>query len=706
MTSKFSSIIASEFNLKIDNVKAVVSLLNEGATVPFIARYRKDQTGGMEDINVFEVQKKLSVLNDLAKRKKHILSVISDQGKLEDLLKQKIEDCWDEKKLEDIYLPFKPKRKTKAETARQNGLEVFAKIIMKQDRDYKASASRFLKGDIKTISDAVEGAQFIIAEWMSENQAVRNRIRGLFQRKGELVSKIKKGKEREGEKYEQYFEYSQKATKVPSHRFLAIQRAQEESILSASIKIDKKEAIESIQSFFVKGNDASSKVVLEALNDAYKRLIKPSIENEIWKEIRAKSDDVAIQVFAKNLKQLLLVPPLGSKRVLAIDPGFKSGCKVVCLDEQGDLVHNENVFPHPPQKQFSESISKIESLVHTYKIESIAIGNGTAGRETEDLVKQMKFSHDVEVFMVNENGASIYSASSIGREEFPNHDVTVRGAVSIGRRLMDPLAELVKIDPKSIGVGQYQHDVDQTKLKVELDHIVESCVNQVGVNVNTASEYLLQYVAGVGKTLASNIVNVRKENGAFKNRIALKKVPRLGGKVFEQCAGFMRVKGDNPLDNTSVHPENYKDVSLIAKSLNKNLDDLINDDEIDESLIDEKVKISLGAFTLKDIITELSKKGFDPREKIQKFSFDQSLKSIEDVKEGMIISGLVTNLTNFGAFVDIGIKENGLVHISHIVDRYISSPMDVLNLNDNVKVKVVSVDVSKKRIALSIKEAI
>jgi len=422
------------------------------------------------------------------------------------------------------------------------------------------------------------------------------------------------------------------------------------------------------------------------------------------KEIKGKSDDVAIQVFAKNLKQLLLAPPLGNKRVMAVDPGFKSGCKVVCLDEQGNLIHNENIFPHPPQRQVKQSILKIKELVEVHEIDSIAIGNGTAGRETEAIFKQIDFSHNVKIFTVNENGASIYSASNIGREEFPDHDVTVRGAVSIGRRLIDPLAELVKIDPKSIGVGQYQHDVDQAKLKVELDYIVESCVNQIGVNVNTASEYLLKYVAGVGVVLAKNIVIARKENGVFKNRMALKKVPRLGSKVFEQCAGFMRVKGDNPLDDTSVHPENYKDVSLIAKSLNKSINELIDESEIDYDNVNKLV--SIGGFALKDIITELTKNRIDPRDEIQKFSFDESLKSIEDIQEGLVIPGLVTNLTNFGAFVDIGIKENGLVHISHIVDRFISSPMDVLNLNDIVKVKVLSVDVAKKRITLSIKEAI
>lgn len=706
MTSNFPSLIASELNLKKSDVTTVIALLNEGATVPFIARYRKDQTGGMEDVNIFEVQKKILLLKSLEKRKKHIISVIEEQEKLTDELKSKLELCWDEKQLEDIYLPFKPKRKTKAETARQNGLEVLAKIIMKQDRqDFQSSATRFIKGDVKTFDDAVEGAQFIMAEWMSENQAVRNRIRGLFYRKGELVSKLKKGKEKAGEKYEQYFTYCQQATKVPSHRFLAIQRAQEESILSANIKVDKKDALDSITGFFIKGNGAASDIVLVALSDAYTRLIKPSIENEIWKEIKEKSDDVAIKVFAKNLQQLLMVPPLGSKRVLAIDPGFKSGCKVVCLDEQGNLVHNDNIYPHPPQKQINESIAKLTAFVNKYKIEAIAIGNGTAGRETEDLVKSISFDHDVEVFVVNENGASIYSASVIGREEFPDHDVTVRGAVSIGRRLMDPLAELVKIDAKSIGVGQYQHDVDQTKLKTELDHVVEICVNQVGVNVNTASEYLLQYVAGVGKSIASNIVQMRKDDGAFKNRLALKKVPRLGGKVFEQCAGFLKVEGVNPLDNTSVHPENYKDVGLIASSLNKNVNDLIDQTEIEISLLNKDIINSIGEFTLKDIIKELAKPGFDPRKKIKKFDFDPSLKSITDVKEGMIIHGIVTNLTNFGAFVDIGIKENGLVHISHIIDRYISSPMEVLDLNDHVKVKVVSVDINKKRIGLSIKEA-
>tara|TARA_B100000795_G_scaffold270010_1_gene261847 strand:+ start:215 stop:2338 length:2124 start_codon:yes stop_codon:yes gene_type:complete len=706
MTSIIPSLIASELNLKKTNVSTVFALLNEGATVPFIARYRKDETGGMEDVSIFEVQKKMVLLKSLEKRKQFIISVIEEQGNLTEELKSKLELCWDEKHLEDAYLPFKPKRQTKAEVARQNGLEVLAKIIMKQDRqDFQSSVNRFINSDVKTYDAAVEGAQCIMSEWMSENQAVRNRIRGLFYRKGELVTKVKKGKEKLGEKYEQYFSYCQQATKVPSHRFLAIQRAQEEGVLSASIKVDKKEALESISNFFIKGNGAASLVVSKALSEAYTRLIKPSIENEIWKEIKAKSDDIAIEVFAKNLKQLLMVKPLGSKRVLAIDPGFKSGCKVVCLNEQGNLMHNDNIYPHPPQKQIDKSIESIVRWVNKYKIEAIAIGNGTAGRETEDLVKAINFDHNVDVFVVNENGASIYSASVIGRAEFPSHDVTVRGAVSIGRRLMDPLAELVKIDAKSIGVGQYQHDVDQVKLKTELDHIVEVCVNQVGVNVNTASEYLLRYVAGVGKIVATNIIQARKENGAFTNRLALKKVPRLGDKVFEQCAGFLKIEGINPLDNTSVHPENYKDVDLIANALNKKVNDLIDQPEIEISLVNEDVINSIGKFTVKDIIKELSKPGFDPREKKKMCDFDPSLKSILDVREGMIVHGVVTNLTNFGAFIDIGIKENGLVHISHVIDRYISSPMEVLDLNDHVKVKVVSVDINKKRIGLSIKEA-
>lgn len=704
MTSKFSSLIASEFLLNIANVKAVVLLLNEGATVPFIARYRKDQTGGMEDFNIFKIQKKLSFFKDLMKRKSYIISVISSQNNLNKILEEKIKDCWDEAKLEDIYIPFKTKRKTKAEIARQRGLEEFAEIIMKQDRNFLAGSNRFLKGDIKTIEDAKIGAKFIIAELISENPIARNRVRVLFRRKAYLISKIKKGKESSGDKYEQYFDFCEKVSKLPSHRFLAIQRAKLEGVISVKLQVDKKEAIEAISPLFIKGNSNSSKIVLEALIYAYEKLIRPSVENELLREIKSKSDDIAIQVFAKNLKQLLLAPPLGSKRILAIDPGFKSGCKIVCLDKQGDLIYNEDVFPHTPHNQLNESISKIKKLVDSYKIESIAIGNGTAGRETEEILKKINFSRDVKIFMVNENGASVYSASIIGRNEFPNQDVTVRGAVSIGRRLMDPLAELVKIDPKSIGVGQYQHDVDQTKLKTELNYIVESCVNQVGVNVNTASEYLLQYVSGIGKTLATNIISFRKENGVLKNRIELNKVPRLGSKVFEQCSGFLRVKGDNPLDDTSVHPENYKDVGLIAKALNKNINELIDNSEIDYSILNKVV--GLGGYALKDIISELTKNRIDPRDKIEVFRFNDKIKSIEDLQEGIILPGLVTNLTNFGAFVDIGIKENGLVHISQIVDRFISSPMEVLSINDKIKVKVLSFDTLKKRITLSIKEAI
>lgn len=702
----FSTHISKHINLPEKDVKAVINLLEGGATVPFIARYRKDITGAMEDINVFEVEKQLAKFKVLEKRKIHISSVIEEQGKLSSDLKEKIDNCWDEKMLEDIYLPYKPKRQTKAEVARKNGLEGLAKIIIKQEQQNLGnSISRFIKGNIKTEEEAIDGAKDIIAEWISERQNTRDRIRRTFNYDGELYSKLKKGKEAAAEKYELYFDFSQKATKAPSHRVLAILRGTEEGLLTSGIKVDKGKILEMMNQYFVKGNGTASDIVKQAVKDAYQRLLKPTIESELLKDIKAKSDEEAIKVFAKNIRQLLMVPPLGSKNILAIDPGFKTGCKVVCLDQQGNLVHNETIFPHPPQNKFSAAASKISGLANAYKIEAIAIGNGTAGRETENLVKNVHFNKQVEVYTVNENGASIYSASPIGREEFPDYDVTVRGSVSIGRRLMDPLAELVKIDPKSVGVGQYQHDVDQSLLKNELDHVVESCVNQIGVNVNTASKYLLQYVAGVGPVLAQNIIDYRTENGSFDSRESLKKVPRMGAKVFEQCAGFLRVKGSNVLDNTSVHPEQYKTVTAIAKSFNKKVTDLIEDENIVNSELNETLVAQVGKLTLEDILKELAKPGFDPRKKIRKFNFDESLKTIKDVKEGMIVPGLVTNLTNFGAFVDIGIKENGLVHISQITDRYISSPMEELDLNDYVKVKVVTVDVAKKRIGLSIKDA-
>lgn len=702
----FSFLISKNINLPEKDVKAVIDLLEGGATVPFIARYRKDMTGGMEDINVFEVQKQLARFKELEKRKTHICSVIEEQGKLTPELKAKIDDCWDEKVLEDIYLPYKPKRQTKAEVARQNGLEGLAGIIMKQEQQNLAHViDRFIKGNIKTEEEAIDGAKDIIAEWINERQNTRDRIRRTFYYEGELYSKLKKGKEQEAEKYELYFDFSQKATQAPSHRVLAILRGTEEGFLSSGIKVDKDKILESMNQYFVKGNGEASEIVADAVKDAYQRLLKPTIENELLKEIKLKADQEAIKVFAKNIRQLLMVPPLGDKNILAIDPGFKTGCKVVCLDKQGNLKHNETIFPHPPQNQMSAAMSKISGLCNSYKIDAIAIGNGTAGRETEQMMKKIRFSQPVEIYTVNESGASIYSASNIGREEFPDYDVTVRGSVSIGRRLMDPLAELVKIEPKSIGVGQYQHDVDQNLLKTELDHVVESCVNQVGVNVNTASKYLLQYVAGVGPVLAENIVNYRTENGPFETREEIKKVPRMGAKVFEQCAGFLRVKGKNVLDNTSLHPEQYKTVESIAKSLTKKVEELIEDEDIINTKLDEKLVNQVGKLTLQDILKELAKPGFDPRKKIRKFNFDDTLKTINDVREGMIVPGLVTNLTNFGAFVDIGIKENGLVHISHITDRFISSPMEELDLNDYVKVKVISVDVAKKRIGLSIKDA-
>ena len=703
MEREVAQIIAKKLNLKQNQVSAALKLLNDKNTVPFIARYRKDITDGLKDFEVFDIEKQLHKIQDINKRKATILKTIDELGELTPLLTETINNCWEEKLLEDIYLPFKPKKKTKAGKARDLGLEGLAKIIMSQKtQNYKAYLQKFCKNGISE-EDAVSGAKDIMAEWISERSFIRNKVRNEYQRNALLEAKVKKGKELEGEKFKDYFKFSALAKRLPSHRVLAILRGESEKILSVSLKVDKLSLLDFIKSKTVRGIGQASDAVLEACEEAYKRLIKPSIESEFMTDLKIKADTEAIKVFSSNFKQLLMIPPLGEKNILAIDPGFKTGCKVVCLNKQGDLKHNETIFPHPPQKKFKESISKISSLVNAYKIDAIAIGNGTASRETENLVKKVHFSHEVDVFVVSESGASIYSASKVGREEFPNHDVTVRGSVSIGRRLLDPLAELVKIEAKSIGVGQYQHDVDQTILKQELDYVVESCVNSVGVNVNTASPHLLKYIAGIGETIAQNIVSYRKENGYFNSRNELKKVARLGGKAFEQSAGFLRVpNGSNPLDNSSVHPENYKVVEKMAQIKNVEVESLIGDSKKLEDFKSENFE--LGAFAFNDLIDDLSKQGYDPRKKIRKFEFDRSIESIQDLKIGMELPGLVENITNFGAFINIGIKEKGLVHVSEIANQYISNPHEHLEINDYVKARVISVDMDRKRIGLSLKK--
>lgn len=694
--------VAKLTHLPQRQITSVLDLLNDGATIPFIARYRKDQTGGLEDHEVFLIQKQNDLVNELVKRKAHILDTLAEQKVNNESLIDKIENCWDKKQLEDLFLPYKTKRKTKASVAKEHGLESLAKIIMSQHTQ-AIDAGRFVKGNIKTKEEAITGALDIVNEWITEHTYSRNQLRRLFQREGMLFSKLKKGKEEEAQTYKTYFEFEQKATKVPSHRVLAILRATDESLLSSGISVDKTTAIAQLERNFVKGNSESSKLIKQAVQTAYSKSLKPALEKELIKEIKQKADVEAVQVFSKNLEQLLLASPIGKKRTLAIDPGFRSGCKVVCLNTQGDLLEETIVYPHPPQQQTNKTIDTLMSLVKKHQIEAIAIGNGTAGRETESLVKSMRFENEIDVYLVNEDGASIYSASEIGREEFPNYDITVRGAVSIGRRLMDPLAELVKIDPKSMGVGQYQHDVDQTLLKTELDHIVEKCVNKIGVQLNTSSKYLLQYISGIGPGLAQNIVDYRKENGKFTNINQLKKVPRLGNKAFEQCAGFLRVQGVQPLDNTGVHPEQYKETELIAKQLKISVKEMIGNQSILSLTEDIVLQEKFGKMTLTDVLNELVKPNQDPRKQDDQLVFDKNITTIEHLYEGMVIKGQVTNITNFGAFVDLGIKENGLIHISQISDTFISSPNDVLHLNQVVTVKILQLDLSNKRIGLTMK---
>lgn len=706
---EFSQMIAAELKLPAHRIANTLKLLQGGATIPFISRYRKEATGGLDEVQIGDIQTRYEKLCELSKRKETVLSTIEEQGKLTPELKSRISACWNATELEDIYLPFKPKRKTRAEAARAKGLEPLALLLMMQkENNLAAKVRNFVKGEVKDEEDALKGARDILAEQISEDERSRNLMRNQFQRQALIQSKVVKGKEAEeaSAKYRDYFDFCEPLKKCSSHRLLALRRGESEGVLKVTIfPEDEDMCNERLQRLFVRANNECAHQVEEALTDAYKRLLKPAIETEFAALSKEKADEEAIRVFAENLRQLLLAPPLGQKRVMGIDPGFRTGCKVVCLDAQGTLLHNEAIYPHPPKSEYTQAARKIVKLVEQYKIEAIAIGNGTASRETEQFVTSQRYDREVQVFVVSEDGASIYSASKTAREEFPDYDVTVRGAVSIGRRLMDPLAELVKIDAKSIGVGQYQHDVDQTKLKASLDQTVESCVNLVGVNVNTASKHLLTYVSGLGPTLAQNIVDYRTENGPFESRRQLLKVPRMGAKAYEQCAGFLRIpQAKNPLDNSAVHPESYPIVEQMAKDLNCTVADLIKDKEL-RSKIDLKkyVTDTVGLPTLTDILQELDKPGRDPRQKIQVFEFDKNVRTLDDLQEGMELPGIVTNITNFGCFVDIGIKENGLVHVSQLADRFVSNPADVVRIHQHVRVKVMSIDNERKRIQLTMK---
>ncbi len=695
------SFILSLTTISEKSIKNTLELLSDGSTIPFISRYRKEKTGGLDELQVAEIRDLSKKFEEICSRQKTILSSIDEQGKLTSELKEKIENCFDSTILEDLYLPYKQKRQTKGDKAKKLGLEPLAKMIMSQrGGDPIAMADKFVKGEVEDEQMAIAGAKDIIAEWMNENTVARGRIRTLYQRKSILTTKVMKGKSEEGEKYRDYFDFSEPLHKTASHRFLALFRAEREGILSLKVQPTKEEAIESLERFFVKGNDGCAEIVAEACKESYTRLICPSLENEIINEAKEKADKESIKIFSTNLRQLLLAPPLGAKRILAIDPGFKSGCKVVCLDESGELLTNVNIYPHAPQKETEKAMSKLFQLVQAYKIDAIAIGDGTAGRETEALIKKVHFDRDLEVYVVNEDGASIYSASSIARKEFPNFDVTVRGSVSIGRRLMDPLAELVKIDPKSVGVGQYQHEVNQTLLKNALDDVVISCVNNVGVDLNTASPYLLSYVSGLGLSLAENIVTYRSENGGIKSRDELKKVKRLGDKAYEQAAGFLRVRDAvNPLDNSAIHPENYKTVEKMAKQLKLKVSELIGNEEVVKELNKADFP-DVDSFTFEDIIKELKKPGRDPRKRAKVLEFDHRIKSIEDLQTGMILTGIVTNVTAFGAFVNIGIKENGLIHKSNLSDGYVSDPSQFISLHEHVEVQVIEVDAPRKRVGL------
>ena len=708
--NQFTKFIAQRLNLHEKSVENTLALLEEGCTIPFISRYRKERTGNLDEVQIAHISDLNDRLKEMQKRKETICKTITEQEKMTPELQQRIDDCWDSTELEDIYLPFKPKRRTRAQVARERGLEPLAKIIMLQrENNPKLAAQKFVKGEIANVDEAIQGAQDIIAEHISENEVSRNQLRGAFRRTASITSKVVKSKQDtdEAQKYRDYFDWTEPLRRCSSHRLLAMRRGESEGILRVSISPIDEECIERLQRQYVRYRSACGTLIAEAAEDAYKRLLKPSIENEFAALSKEQADEEAITVFSENLRQLLLSAPLGQKRVMGIDPGFRTGCKVVCLDAQGNLLHHDAIFPHPPVNKRMQASVAVERMIDKYHIEAIAIGNGTASRETVDFIKSLisHLSPAPKVFTVSEDGASVYSASKVARDEFPDEDVTVRGAVSIGRRLMDPLAELVKIDPKSIGVGQYQHDVDQTKLKHSLDQTVESCVNLVGVNLNTASQHLLTYVSGLGPVLAKNIVDYRKDNGAFTSRSQLKKVPRLGPAAYQQCAGFLRINdAKNPLDNSAVHPESYHIVEEMAHDCGCSVAELVNDKTLQKTIdIKKYVREDVGIPTLTDIMSELEKPGRDPREQLEEFEFDPNVKEIDDLVEGMVLPGIVTNITNFGCFVDIGVHQDGLVHVSQLADRFVRDPNEVVKLHQHVKVRVMEVDLRRNRISLSMK---
>ena len=700
----FAPQVALKLGIQEKNVLSVLALLAEGATIPFIARYRKDKTGAMDEVQIQNIEDEAKFQKEFSERKAFIEKTIEEQGKMTEALQAKIDAATTLNELEDIYLPYKPKRKTKAQTARENGLEPLALLLLEQTYIHPLQeAEAYLNDNVKTVEEALQGARDIIAETVNEDATVRARMRRLFENTATVQSKVMADMEEKGAKYKDYFEFSEPVSKIPSHRVLAVIRGFMEGVLRMVIAPSEEDAIEDIEDLYIKADNEAADQVKKAIKDAYKRLLHPSLESEFRMSLKVAADEEAINVFAENLRQLLLSSPLGGKRTLAIDPGYRTGCKVVCLDEKGNLLHTDLIYVHENNFRLTDAEQKIKSLVSEYKIQAFAIGDGTAGRETEQFIKKLQLG--LPLFMVNEDGASVYSASAIAREEFPDYDVTVRGAVSIGRRLMDPLAELVKIDPKSIGVGQYQHDVNQVRLKDRLDQTVVSCVNTVGVNLNTASKHLLSYVSGIGPSIAENIVSYRTEIGGFKSRKQLLQVPRLGNKAFEQCAGFLRVKeSDNPLDASGVHPETYEVVTQMAKDLGVAVKDIIGNKDIIKQIPTKKyISETIGVHAIDDILRELNKPGLDPRSEVQAFEF-ANIFSIEDVYVGMIVPGIITNLTRFGAFVDIGVKQDGLVHVSEIAHKYISDPNEVLKLNDQVQVKVTEVDIARKRIALSIKQ--
>ena len=706
----FTQLIAAELHLPEPGVENTLKLLDEGCTIPFISRYRKERTGGLDEVQIAAISDRAEQLQEIAKRKTTVVNTITEQGKMTAELQKRIDDCWEMTTLEDIYLPYKPKRRTRAQIAREQGLEPLATMLMMQREPHPERAARSQLSIINSqlsVEDALRGAQDIIAEQVSEDERSRNTVRSAFRREAFIVSKAVKSKKDsdEAQKYSDYFDWEEPLKRCSSHRLLAMRRGESEGILRVSITIDDDEAVNRLQRSYVRGHGACQRLVAEAVEDGYKRLLLPSIETEFSNLSKQRADDEAIRVFAENLRQLLLSAPLGQKRVMGIDPGFRTGCKVVCLDGQGNLLHHEAIFPHPPVNHRMQASIHLQQMIADYKIEAIAIGNGTASRETKEFVEEAFSSQKPKIFVVSEDGASVYSASKAARDEFPDEDVTVRGAVSIGRRLMDPLAELVKIDPKSIGVGQYQHDVDQTKLKHSLDQTVESCVNLVGVNLNTASQHLLTYVSGLGPALAQNIVDYRTTHGAFTSRAQLKKVPRLGPAAYQQCAGFLRIPdAKNPLDNSAVHPESYAVVEQMAKDCQCTVAELISQKETREQIdIRRYVTGDIGLPTLTDIMKELEKPGRDPREQIEEFEFDASVQTIDDLHEGMVLPGIVTNITNFGAFVDIGVHQDGLVHVSQLANRYVSDPTQVIRLHQHVQVRVIGVDVRRQRISLSMK---